>query len=51
VVKDIESPVLPAVAVDVVWHSESMPSKASRTFVALAVRMAKAGSLGLPQES
>ena len=51
VVKDIDSPVLPAVAVDVVWHPESMPSKASRTFIALAVRMAEAGSLGLPQES
>ena len=51
VVKDIGSPVIPAVAVDVVWHPESLPSKASRTLVALAVRLAKAGSLGLPRES
>jgi DNA-binding transcriptional LysR family regulator len=51
VVKDIASPQLPAVAVDVVWHPESLPSKATRTFVSLAVRMARAGSLGLPRES
>jgi DNA-binding transcriptional LysR family regulator len=51
VVKDISSPVLPAVAVDVVWHPDSLPSKASRTFIAHAVRMAKKGCLGLPQET
>jgi DNA-binding transcriptional LysR family regulator len=51
VVRDIGTPVLPAVAVDVVWHPESLPSKATRTLVALAVRLARAGSLGLPRES
>jgi hypothetical protein len=51
VVKDIAAPVLPAVAVDVVWHPDSLPSKASRTFVALAVRLAQAGALGLPRET
>ena len=50
-VVDIASPLLPAVAVDVVWHPESLPSKASRTLIALAVRMAEAGTLGLPRES
>lgn len=51
VVKDIAAPVLPAVAVAVVWHPDSLPSKASRTFAALAVRLAKAGALGLPRET
>jgi hypothetical protein len=51
VVKDISSPVLPDVAVDVVWHPDSLPSKACRTFIAHAVRIARAGSLGLPRET
>ncbi len=51
VVRDIGSPALPAVAVDVVWHPESLPSRASRALVALAVRMAGAGTLGLPRET
>jgi DNA-binding transcriptional LysR family regulator len=51
VVKDIAVPVLPPVAVDVVWHPESLLSKASRTFIAHSVRMARVGALGLPRES
>jgi DNA-binding transcriptional LysR family regulator len=51
VVKDIATPVLPPVAVDVVWHPESLLSKASRTFITHAVRMARAGALGLPRET
>jgi DNA-binding transcriptional LysR family regulator len=49
VVKDISAPVLPDVAVDVVWHPDSMPSKATRTFIAQAVRSAPAR--GIPQET
>jgi DNA-binding transcriptional LysR family regulator len=49
VVKDISAPVLPDVAVDVVWHPDSLPSKATRTFIAQAVRSAHA--LGIPQET
>jgi DNA-binding transcriptional LysR family regulator len=51
VVKDIAVPALPAVAVDVVWHPESLLSKASRTFITHAVRMGHAGALGLPRET
>lgn len=51
VVRDVAAPVLRAVAVDVVWHPDSLPSKASRTFTALAVRMAQTGSLGFPRQS
>lgn len=51
VVKDISSPVLPPVAVDVVWHPDSLLSKASRTFITHAVRLAETGALGIPQKS
>lgn len=50
VVKDIHSPVLPDVAVNVVWHPESLLSKASRTFITHAVRLAETGLLGLPRK-
>ncbi|MFL6153842.1 MAG: LysR substrate-binding domain-containing protein [Ornithinibacter sp.] len=51
VVKDIAAPVLPAVAVAVVWSPDSLLSKASRTFITHAVRMAQRGALGLPRDS
>jgi len=51
VVKDISSPVLPDVAVNIVWHPESLVSRASRTFITHAVRLAEAGRLGITQEN
>jgi DNA-binding transcriptional LysR family regulator len=51
VVKDIAAPVLPAVAVAVVWSPDSLLSRASRTFITHAVRMAQEGALGLPRDS
>ncbi|SNR59119.1 LysR family transcriptional regulator [Blastococcus mobilis] len=51
VVKDISSPVLAPVAVAVVWHPDSLLSRASRTFITHAVRMARNGSLGLPRQN
>lgn len=37
VVKEIGAPVLPEVAVDLVWHPESLLSRATRTFISDAV--------------
>jgi DNA-binding transcriptional LysR family regulator len=51
VVKEISSPVLPDVAVNIVWHPESLVSRASRTFITHAVRLAEAGRLGITQEN
>jgi hypothetical protein len=51
VVKDIASPALPDVAVAVVWLPDTLLSKASRTFISLAVRLARATSIGAPRES
>lgn len=51
VVKEISSPVLPDVAVNVVWHPESLVSRASRTFITHAVRLAEAGRLGITQKT
>ncbi|MGY1644413.1 LysR substrate-binding domain-containing protein [Geodermatophilus sp. SYSU D00703] len=51
VVKDIATPALPPVAVAVVWSPDSLLSRASRTFITHAVRMAEDGTLGLPRES
>lgn len=51
VVKDIGSPVLPEVAVNLVWHPESLLSKAARTFITEALRLARDGTLGLPHNS
>jgi len=51
VVKDISSPVLPDVAVNIVWHPESLVSRASRTFITHAVRLAEAGRLGITQKT
>ena len=42
---------LPPVAVDVVWHPDSLLSKASRTFITHAVRLAETGALGIPRKS
>ena len=50
VVKDIGAPVLPDVAVDLVWHPDSLLSRATRTFLADALRLAARGAL-LPQNS
>jgi DNA-binding transcriptional LysR family regulator len=51
VVKDIHAPQLPDVAVEVVWHPDSLLSKASRTFITYAVRAAQANSLGISREN
>lgn len=51
VVKDISAPVLPEVATNVVWHPDSLLSKASRTFITHAVRLAETGTLGIPRKS
>lgn len=51
VVKDISSPVLPDVPINIVWHPESLLSKVSRTFITHAVRLAEAGALGIPQKN
>jgi DNA-binding transcriptional LysR family regulator len=51
VVKDISSPVLPDVAINIVWHPDSLLSKASRTFITHAVRLAEEGALGIPQKT
>lgn len=51
VVKEISSPVLPDVAVNIVWHPESLVSRASRTFITHAVRLAEAGRLGITQKN
>ncbi len=51
VVKDIASPVLPHVAVAVVWSPDSLLSRASRAFISHAVRMAQDGTLGLPRKT
>jgi DNA-binding transcriptional LysR family regulator len=50
VVKDIHIPQLPDVAVEVVWHPDSLLSKASRTFIAYAVRATQANSPGISRE-
>lgn len=39
VVKEISDPVLPEVSVDLVWHPESLLSRASRTFITEAVAL------------
>ncbi|KRE43375.1 LysR substrate-binding domain-containing protein [Knoellia sp. Soil729] len=51
VVKDISSPVLPDVAVNVVWHPESLLSRASRAFITHAVRLAETDRLGIPRKN
>ncbi len=51
VVKDISSPVLPDVAIDIVWHPNSLLSKASRTFMTHAVRLAAEDAPGIPQKT
>jgi DNA-binding transcriptional LysR family regulator len=51
VVKDIAAPVLPDVAVAVVWPPDSLLSRASRAFITHAVGMAREGTLGLPRRS
>lgn len=51
VVKDISSPVLPDVPVNVVWHPDSLLSKASRTFITHATRLAAEGALGINPNS
>ena len=51
VVKDIAAPVLPDVAINLVWHPESLLSRASRTFMTEAVQLAEGGTLGIPQNS
>ncbi len=51
VVKDIASPVLPDVAINIVWHPDSLLSKASRTFITHAVRLAEEDALGIPQKT
>lgn len=47
VVKDISAPPLPDVAIDVVWHPDSLLSRAARTFINDAVRLARHGDLGI----
>ncbi|MBB3082413.1 LysR family transcriptional regulator [Geodermatophilus sabuli] len=51
VVKDVGTPVLPDVAVVVVWSPDSLLSRASRTFITHALAMARDGSLGLPRRT
>jgi hypothetical protein len=51
VVKDIGSPVLPPVAVALVWQPDSLLSRATRTFITEAVRLAARGTLGIPQKT
>jgi DNA-binding transcriptional LysR family regulator len=51
VVKDISSPALPDVAITVVWHPDSLLSRASRTFITHAARLAELNKLGLSQKS
>lgn len=48
--KDICCPVLPQVAVDLVWHPESLLSKAARAFITDAVALGRTGALRTPQE-
>lgn len=50
-VKDIGAPSLPPVAVEVVWPPDSLLSRAARTFITLAVRLAEDGRLGIPRKS
>jgi len=51
VVKDIGAPALPPVAVEVVWPPDSLLSRAARTFITLAVRLAEDGRLGIPRKT
>ena len=51
VVKDIGAPALPPVAVEVVWTPGSLLSRAARTFITLAVRVAKEDRLGIPRKT
>ena len=51
VVKDIGSPVLPPVAVNLVWQPDSLLSRATRTFITEAVQLAERDALGIPQNS
>lgn len=48
VVKDVIAPVLPAVAVTLVWHPDSLLSRASRTFLTEVLATAEQGDLALP---
>lgn len=49
VVKDIAAPVLEPVAVKLVWHPQSLLSKAARTFITESLRLAAQGVLSIPQ--
>ncbi len=49
VVKDIAAPVLDPVAVKLVWHPQSLLSKAARTFITESVRLADQGILTIPR--
>ena len=51
VVKDIGAPALPPVAVEVVWQPDSLLSRAARTFITQAVRLAEDGRLGIPRKT
>lgn len=51
VVKDIGTPVLPPVAVALVWQPDSLLSRATRTFITESVRLAARGTLGIPQKT
>lgn len=51
VVRDISSPVLPDVGIAVVWHRESLPSRASRTFMRRAVCLAEEGALPIHRDN
>jgi hypothetical protein len=51
VVRDIRSPVLPPVAVNLVWQPDSLLSRATRTFITEAVKLAARGTLGIPHKT
>lgn len=51
VVKDIDAPTLPPVTVQIVWPPDSLLSRASRTFITLAVSLAENGRHGIPQKN
>lgn len=51
VVKDIGAPILDPVAVKLVWHPQSLLSKAARTFITESLRLVERGILTLPRET
>lgn len=51
VMKEIGAPALPPVTVEVVWPPGSLLSRASRTFITLAVSLAENGRLGIPRKT